>query len=74
MPKKVTLIYLKYFLENMSSLSHHIMKGKRRKKKFHPITHHQRNIFWKTKKNANLPTLKNKQTFPSHATQKHNPL
>jgi hypothetical protein len=74
MPKKMTLIYLKYFLENISSLSHHIMKEKRRQNKFHPITHHQRNIFWKTKKNPNLPTLKNNQISPSHATQKHSPL
>jgi hypothetical protein len=57
------------FLENISSLIHHIMK-----EFFHPISHHQRNIFWKTKKNLNLPTLKNNQTSPSHATQKHNPL
>jgi hypothetical protein len=69
MPKKMTLICLKYFLENISSLSHHIMK-----KKFHPIPHHQRSIFWKTKQNPNLPTLKNNKTSPSHATQKHNPL
>jgi hypothetical protein len=74
MPKKMTLIYLKYFLENISSLSHHIMKGKRRKNKFHPITDHQIFFFWKTKKNPNLPTLKNNQTSPSHAIQKHNSL
>jgi hypothetical protein len=50
MPKKMTLIYPKYFLENISSLSHHIMKEKRRKKKFHPITHHQRIFFEKQKR------------------------
>ncbi len=50
------------------------MKGKRRKNKFHPITDHQIFFFWKTKKNPNLPTLKNNQTSPSHAIQKHNSL
>jgi hypothetical protein len=49
MPKKITLICLKYFLENISSLNHHIMQEKR-EKKIHPIPHHQRNVFWKTKK------------------------
>jgi hypothetical protein len=48
------------------------MKEKK-KKKIHPIPHDQRNIFWK-KKPPNLPTLKNIQTSPSYATQKHNPL
>jgi hypothetical protein len=50
MPKTMKLICLKYFIENISSLSHHITKEKRRKNKFHPIPHHQKNIFWKTKK------------------------
>jgi hypothetical protein len=50
------------------------MKGKRRKNKFHPITHHQKKRIWKTKKNPNLPSLKNNQTSPSHASQKDNPL
>jgi hypothetical protein len=30
--------------------------------------------FLENKKNPNLPTLKNNQTSPSDATQKHNPL
>jgi hypothetical protein len=75
MPKKMTLICLKYFLENTYSLSHHIMKEKRRKNIYiHPIPHHQRNIFLKNKKNPKLPTLKNNETSPSHATQKDNTL
>jgi hypothetical protein len=51
MPKKMTLIYLKYFLENMSSLSHHIMEEKRRKKNSTP-SHTTKEIFFgKQKKN-----------------------
>jgi len=39
MPKKMILICIKYFLEKISSLSHHIMKGKSRKKKYtHPFS------------------------------------
>jgi hypothetical protein len=50
------------------------MKEKRRKKKIptHPTP--PKKYFLENKKNPNLPTLKNNQTSPSHATQKHNPL
>jgi hypothetical protein len=64
MPKKMTLICLKYFLENISSLNHHIMKEK---KKNRPIPHHQRNVFWKTKKTQ--PSYLEKQpkfSLPCH--------
>jgi hypothetical protein len=75
MPKKMTLICLKYFLENKSSLSNHIMKKKIRKKYISTPSHTTKEIiFWKIKKNPNLPTLKNNQTSPSHVTKKNNPL
>jgi hypothetical protein len=45
MPKKMTLICLKYFFENISSLSQHIMKEKRRKKKSTPL-HTTKEIFF----------------------------
>jgi hypothetical protein len=32
MPKKMILICIKYFVENKSSLSHHIMKEKKKKR------------------------------------------
>jgi hypothetical protein len=73
MPKKMTLICLKYFLENISSLNHHIMKEKRRRKNPHQPTPPKK-CFLENKENPNLLTLKNNQTSPSHATQKHNPL
>jgi len=76
MPKKMILIWIKYFLENKSSLSHHIMKEKRRKKEYtHPLSpttpsHTTKKKFLEKQKKLNLVTLRNNQTSPSHATQK----
>ncbi len=47
---------------------------KKEKKKIPPHPTPPKNYFLENKKNPNLPTLKNNQTSPSHATQKHNPL
>ncbi len=60
MPKKMTLICLKYFLENISSLNHHIMK----EKKIHTIPHHQINVFWKTKKTLTFLPWKTTKLLP----------
>jgi len=70
MPKKMILICIKYFVENKSSVSHHIMKEKR-KKNTHPLSpttpsHTTKNqIPWKIKKNSTLlPTKTTKLLLP----------
>jgi hypothetical protein len=50
MPKKMTLICLKYFLENISSLSHHIMKEKGEKQNSTPSHTTKEMFFGKQKK------------------------
>jgi hypothetical protein len=50
------------------------MKEKRRKKKFHPITHHQRNIFWKTKKKPQPSYLGKQPNFSLPCHPKTQPL
>jgi hypothetical protein len=37
MPKKIVLIFIKYYLEKYFSLSHHIMKGEKKKEYTHPF-------------------------------------
>ncbi len=61
----MTLICLKYFLENIISLSHHIMKEKRRKNNFPPHPTSPKKYFLKNKKIPNLPTLKNTELLLS---------
>jgi hypothetical protein len=73
MPEKLTWIFIKYSLKKKSSLSLHIMK-KNEKHYTHPflqppIPHHQRKNSLGKKKPPNLPTLKNNETYVSHATQ-----
>ncbi len=74
-PQKKILIFIKYFLEKKSSLSHHITKEKRTKgKKTHSLppntpSHTTKRIIpWKFIK-THLLALKNNQTSPSYATQ-----
>jgi hypothetical protein len=50
------------------------MKEKRRKIIIPPHPAPLKKYFLENKKNPNLPTFKNNQISPSHATQKHNPL
>jgi hypothetical protein len=73
MPKKMTWICLKYFLENISSLNHHIMK-KKEKEKIHTIPHHQRNVFWKTKKKPQPSYLGKQPNFSLPCHPKTQPL
>jgi hypothetical protein len=76
MSKKMILICIKYFLEKISSLNHHIMKGKSKNIYIYPppffnrpIPHHQNNNSLGKKKL--WPSYLEKQTnSPSHAPPK----
>jgi hypothetical protein len=73
-PKKRILIFIKYFLEKKSSLSHHITKENIPTPFFqlpHPTP--PKKLFLRIFFKSYLPTLKNNQTFPSHATQETTP-
>ncbi len=80
MPKKKDIDLYKIFSWEEFFSSHHIMKEKQEKQRIYPppfsnnpILNHQRNNSLETKKTPNLPTLRNNQTSPSHATQETTP-
>jgi hypothetical protein len=64
------LIFIKYFLEKKYSLSHHITKEKKTKKKYpcafskHPIPHHQKNNSLEKKFNPTFLPSKTTKLLP----------